>query len=129
MMRQRKRGVDARMVGVARPDPVRNNGAVARFNQRVEEVAVEESPRGISVQEQHGPRATAALVDVGHVAAVDAQRFLLPWEELSKPCGLFAHGGWNRNFRSESPISTTHIDGAVTVCKIPVRFHLTRIRA
>src|ERR1019366_862694 len=91
MMRQGKRGVDARMVGVARPDPIGNNGAVARFNQRVDEVAVEKSPRGISVQEDHGPRVTAPLVNVGHVAAVDAQRFLLPWEELSKPCGLLIH--------------------------------------
>src|ERR1019366_7657111 len=105
MMRQGKRGVDARMVGVARPDPIGNNGAVARFNQRVDEVAVEKTPRGISVQEQHGPRATAPLVDVGHVAAVDGQRFLLPWEELSKPCGLLVHGGFKRNLHLESPTS------------------------
>src|SRR5208282_3689466 len=91
-----------------------NHGAPACFDQRIDEVAVEESPRGISVQKQHGPRATAPLVNVGHVAAVDAQRFLLPWEQLLKPCGLLVHDGCNRDFRIWIPfeytISTTHGD-------------------
>src|ERR1035437_4470917 len=91
MMRQRKRGIDARMVGVARPDPIGNHGAVARFDERVDEVAVKESPRGISVEEDHGPRVTAPLDNVGHVAVIHAQRLLLLWEDLSKPCGLLVH--------------------------------------
>ncbi len=71
VMRQRERRVDARMIGVARSDPIGGNGAIACVRERANEIAVEKAPGRIPRKEQHGPRGAVAFVDIGHAPAVD----------------------------------------------------------
>src|SRR5208282_4281091 len=78
VMRERKRCVDARMVGIAGAYPVGNHDPIAGAGERADEIAIEESPSRVSVQEQYWTRVASALVDIGHVAAVDTNRPLLP---------------------------------------------------
>ena len=53
VMRQRERGIDARMIGVPRADPVGRDGAIAGVHQGIDEVAIEKTPGRIAREQQH----------------------------------------------------------------------------
>src|ERR1700676_1329328 len=81
MMRERQRGVNARMIGITGADPVGCDGAVSGRGEGSNEIAVEKAPSRISGKQQHRPPGAIALVDISHVAAVYEDLVLRPRKE------------------------------------------------
>src|SRR5262249_44227097 len=89
VMGEGERGVRAGMVRISRADPVRSNGPIAGLGERLDEIAIQNSPGWIAREKQNGAAGTVPFVDISHIAAVYPDFVLRKRKQGFEPRGLW----------------------------------------